>query len=267
MYSKINFIVQPNPGDTTLKIRNTAGVITNIIKELTCTIRQYGKFLKIKQSADSNLISLDFSSDNEATEAHSMLRAAIASLMVSTIIPQPNITSTQAYSTDFKYFSPSTATTADGQQVPGISPISDIVAGNMYVDVQLGGISLVVANGCNQAQFSNPQFHIVFAKVYGSFTYNTTSITILSTPLDFNVGDSVVLNDNGTLICRDIIAITGNVLTLSSPITGPITYVARTKKWGDIRQGDIPLWFGSFAGYQLDSNDVLAYKYITTIQA
>lgn len=266
MYSKINFIVQPNPGDTTLKIRNTNGIITNIIKEPTCTIRPYGKFLKIKQSSDSNLITLDFSSDSEAIDAHILLRTAIQSIL-SPQPPLPPVSGTSAYSNDFKYFSPIISTSFDGQQIPGITPIADIVAGNMYVDVQLGGISLVVADGCNQAQFSNPQFHIVFAKVYSSFTYTSSSITILSTPVDFQIGDSVVLNDNGTTICRDIIAISNNILMLSSPITGPITYVARTKKWGDIRQGDVPLWFGSFAGYELDSNDVLVYKYITTIQS
>lgn len=79
MYSKDNFIIPIN-NDITLKLRNTLGKITHIIREPQCTISQNSNSLIIKQKSESNKISLNFNTHIEATQAHNLLRIALKQL-------------------------------------------------------------------------------------------------------------------------------------------------------------------------------------------
>jgi hypothetical protein len=200
----------------------------------------------------------------EATDAHILLRNALDILLLNQNPPLPSFP-TYFVSHDFKMAKPTAPTTFDGEQIPGIPGISDFVSGGNLITVELNGIALLVGDGCNAATFGTPKYHILFAKKFTNFTFTVNSITFTSGLNDFVFGDSVILIDNGVCICRDVVSVSLNTIILSSPITGPVTFVARPKKLGKIAKGDIPLWFGSFATYELDTIDTLVYKYLTQI--
>lgn len=263
LFSKLNFIVPINAGDQTLKIKNIAGVIVYIIKEPTCTIKQNAKFLSIKQSAESTLINLEFSSNTEATEAHSLLRDAV-DILLDNQTPSPPMPS-YIVSKDYKYENPTAATTFNAEQIQGISAIQDNVAGGTMISIEVNGISVLIGDGCNAITFSAPTYHILLAKKFSISSFTTNSITISSPTNDFVAGDSIILIDGGVPVYREVSSVSGNIVILTSPVTGPITFVARPKKWSQIAKGDIPLWFGSFATYELDTTDTIAYKYITEV--
>jgi len=90
MFSKINFIVPLNSNDKTLKIRNIKGLVSHIIKDPTCTVIQSGININIRQAADSVMLTLDFSSIEEANDAHIILRDNLSILANNLgIIPGP----------------------------------------------------------------------------------------------------------------------------------------------------------------------------------
>jgi hypothetical protein len=74
MFSKLNFIVPLNSNDKTLKIRNTNGLVVHMIKDPSCSIKHEGVNIYVKQSSESNLLTFNFSSTEEAADAHSVLR-------------------------------------------------------------------------------------------------------------------------------------------------------------------------------------------------
>lgn len=76
-FSKLNFIVPLNNGDKVLKIRNAEGVTAHIIRESTATTKTSSKYVYLKQSGESNVITLDFMDATEATEALVLLRTAL----------------------------------------------------------------------------------------------------------------------------------------------------------------------------------------------
>ncbi len=76
-FSKLNFIVPLNVGDKILKIRNTNGVVEHIIRESTATIKTSSKYVYLKQSGESNIISLEFMDTTEALAATALLRTAL----------------------------------------------------------------------------------------------------------------------------------------------------------------------------------------------
>jgi len=82
MFSKLNFIVPLNPTDKVLKIRNINGLVVHMIKDPFCTIKQEGVNIYIKQAAESNTLTLNFATIIEATEAHVLLRDALAILSI-----------------------------------------------------------------------------------------------------------------------------------------------------------------------------------------
>lgn len=79
-FNKLNFIAPLNTGDKILKIRNSSNRVVHMIKESTASVKTVTKFIHIKQSFDSNIIILDFSSADEATEAAVLLRSALDEL-------------------------------------------------------------------------------------------------------------------------------------------------------------------------------------------
>ena len=80
MYDKNNFIV-PIETSTTLKIRNVNGLISHIIKEPSCTVKQNLQQLLIKQASESNTIVLDFGTSSNAQQAHILLRTGLQQLL------------------------------------------------------------------------------------------------------------------------------------------------------------------------------------------
>lgn len=97
MFSKLNFLLPLLNSSTSLKIRNINGVIVYIIKEPTCTISVINNIITIKQSAESTTINLQFSSKNEAEDAHVILRSKLNQL--NTIINSNNGTIQTIYYT------------------------------------------------------------------------------------------------------------------------------------------------------------------------
>jgi len=77
MFSSQNFILPVSSGDKVIKIRNVNGQLAHIIRDPTCTIRQEGIILTLKQQSESQVINLDFSTTTEARIAHTMLRTAL----------------------------------------------------------------------------------------------------------------------------------------------------------------------------------------------
>lgn len=80
LFSSNNFII-PNTGiSNTLKIRDVNNNVVLILKEGRCTININGPVLIIKQNAESQPISLTFSTAAEAVLAHNLLRVAMQQL-------------------------------------------------------------------------------------------------------------------------------------------------------------------------------------------
>lgn len=164
-------------------------------------------------------------------------------------------------SKDFKIESP-TLTTVDGEYT-GISPLTNMPAGNVSVEVKVNGIDITIGDGCNASTFLTPYWSGLFAKQY-AFVSATGNTIVISGVHDLTMTDSLVVADNGTIKCVDITNVVGNTITVSSALTGPVASVMHPKKWGNIKLGDILLWFGSNAGYQLDpADDKVSFKYIT----
>ena len=80
IFSSLNFISQPNPGDKALKIKYANGQLAHIVRDSTCTIKQSGVNIFVKQQSESNTITLTFASDDEAKIAHILLRQALIRL-------------------------------------------------------------------------------------------------------------------------------------------------------------------------------------------
>lgn len=76
MFSSQNFLMPVNTGDKVIKIRNVNGQLAFIVRDPTCTIRQEGVWIYIKQQSESQTISLDFVSADDASTAHLLLREA-----------------------------------------------------------------------------------------------------------------------------------------------------------------------------------------------
>lgn len=164
-------------------------------------------------------------------------------------------------SRDFKIESP-TLTTVDGEYT-GISPLTNMPAGNVSVEVKVNGIDITIGDGCNAASFITPYWSGLFAKQYAFVSAVGTAI-VISGVHDLTTTDSLIVVDNGIITCVNITNVVGNTLTISSALVGPVTSVMQPKKWGDIKLGDLLLWFGSNAGYQLDPvDDKVVFKYIT----
>jgi hypothetical protein len=164
-------------------------------------------------------------------------------------------------SKDFKIESP-TLTTQDGEYT-GISPLINMPAGSVSVEVKVNGIDTTIGDGCTAATFLTPTWSGLFAKQY-NFISATGTTVVISGVHDLAIADALIINDNGVIKCFDITLVSGNTITISSPLTGPVTSVMHAKKWGNIKAGDILLWFGSNAGYQLDpADDKIVFKYIT----
>lgn len=163
-------------------------------------------------------------------------------------------------STDFKIQSPIN-TTQNGEDA-GLTPLIDIPAGNVSVCVKVNGIDIIVGNGCNETTFLNPQWEALFAKPY-TFTSAINNTIILNTTHDININDSLIITDNGIITCYNVINVSGLTLTISGNVLGPVTEIMHVKKWGKITQGDKLLWFGSYANYQLNTDDIITFKYIT----
>jgi len=166
-----------------------------------------------------------------------------------------------ALSKDFKIESP-VLTTTDGQYT-GISPLDDVPAGNVCVEVKVNGIDTIIGDGCNATSFLTPYWDGLFAKQY-TFVSAIGGTIVISGTHDLTNTDSLIIVDNGIIKCLNITNVTGNTLTVSAPVVGTVTSIRQPKKWGNIKQGDILLWFGSSAGYQLDPvGDKVVFKYIT----
>lgn len=89
MYSSQNFLLPISSGDKTLKILFMNGQLAHIIRDATCTIRQDGINLLIKQQSESQTIVLDFATINESKAAHLLLRNALIQLNNSSNPPVP----------------------------------------------------------------------------------------------------------------------------------------------------------------------------------
>lgn len=165
-------------------------------------------------------------------------------------------------SDDFKYTHP-VNTTVDGQY-SGISSLTDIPAGNVTVDILVNGLQVIVGNGCTATTFISPTWEALFAKSYSIVSNTSTTVTIAGVNY-FGNSDCIIVTDNGIIKCFDILNITGNILTINGTFTGTgtVTTIMQPKKWGNIKQGDVFLWFGSYANYQLDTTDIIALKYLT----
>lgn len=81
MFSIENFIFPINNSSTSLKIRNKNNIVVHIIKEFSCTISINNNIVTIKQSAESSVINLSFSSKEEAGQAHILLRNSLKQLL------------------------------------------------------------------------------------------------------------------------------------------------------------------------------------------
>lgn len=79
MFNKLTFII-PIGTDTTLKLKDTNNTIVHIIVDPTCTIKQIDSALYVKQNAESALIILTFDSEQDAADAHILLRDALEQL-------------------------------------------------------------------------------------------------------------------------------------------------------------------------------------------
>lgn len=369
-FSPVNFI-SPLNNDTILKLVNTDNVISYILRNPDCIIKQDGLTLRINQFIESHGITLRFGTTAEAASAHLLLRAALETLrtniinasvpvvvtgdgvnfnfgdwqdsvidFVNTVPGSPidgdryivNLTDAMfnAYnvhtdqnvtitlnpfsvveywdsttrgtnnggwvviptktgmftsidnadskimkwngsawielnwylSSDFKDESP-VATTQDGQY-SGISPLVDKPAGEVSVNITVNGLNVVVGNGCNATTFLTPTWAALFAKNYAFSlaTIGSNTITLVG-PHELTTADSLIMTCGGVIRCYDIVGVSGNVITLSGTILAPVSFVVAPKKWSTIDIGDIMLWFGSYAMYQLQTSDVIAFEYIT----
>jgi len=262
MYSSRNFIIPLQSTDQTLKIRNIEGITTSIIKEADCTIKVELSIITIKQSSESVLIRLQFSSPSDAQSAHVLLRQALTSLKSQQIGSLPPGPVQQPVRPSLHSLYQPTITTFQDGQWPGTPGLVDPVIGRQPFVVFINGLKALIGNGCSSSQFLIPDFDLVFAKIYITFNrLSATTIQIANN--DIVVGDSIIITDNGIIKCFDVVVVNGNTITLSGSSIGPITTLHRPKRWGTIDQGDQILWFGSNAGYELDSNDIIQINYLT----
>lgn len=406
-FSKLNFIVPLNVGDRILKIRNSNGVVEHIIRESTATIKNSTKYVYLKQSGESTVITLEFMDTAEALEATALLRVALDQLGVnlgvnnsgnigsgwsndtiehsddcncndcppkrhpvlttdiwqeSTLIPNTapvissgvvqiitnlpltQITGTKKFTsllfTDIipPYYGDGTSyaivvKTTTGFVVPptyykididcGIVTFKDFInIGNIVVDaghppkvtyfkyiglkgvaasstyvmstdiknevptttlvdgentgisgliqkpegpvsVFVNGSQAEIGNGCTTLSFYNPTFDALFAKSFTIVSSTATSVTLVSTAA-FSGGAAVILVDNlGLITCLQISSITSNTLNFLIATPNTYTNIYLPKALNGVEIGDELLWFGSYAGYQLDPTDKLAYSYLT----
>lgn len=126
MFSSQNFLLPVTTGDKVIKIRNVNGQLAHIVRDPTCTIRQEGVLLYIKQQSESLTLTLDFASSADAAAAHLLLRSALQQLGASAI--PPNLTPPQEYS-----FNPATTTTL-GEQYTVTLPIAATAVHGIYVN-------------------------------------------------------------------------------------------------------------------------------------
>lgn len=149
MFSSQNFLLNITPGDKLLKIRNTSGQLAHIIRDATCTIRQEGVMISIKQQSESQVISLDFITIEDASTAHILLREALKILGT----PQPNQQNEYTYSP----VSNSTVNVAFSMTIPIVVNIcyglyvNGILIPELYYSTQIAisGIETVVAWNTN----------------------------------------------------------------------------------------------------------------------
>lgn len=366
MFSTQNFIVPLNNTDKVLKIRNQTGLVAHIIRDPTCTTKQEGLNIVIKQTAESNIITLDFASIEEATLGHIILRDNLVQLAINlginnnstlplhinnndwqdsvidiiSVIPgsptngdryiaKTNLLGTTVYdlehdtsssitvpansiiqywdattngttgsgwvvilpeigmytnvdnnlnniykwngtnwvelnwftSYDIKNEHP-TITTQDGQYT-GISPLVDMPSLSSLIEVKVNGVDVTIGDGCNELSFLSPSWAGLFATEYTFVTASGSTIDVIP-PHNIKVGDSLILIDNVNIVCYDVTTVVGNVITITGTLTGPVTAILLVKGYGKIKQGDILLWFGSSAGYELDpTEDTITFKYLT----
>lgn len=126
MFSSQNFLLNVTPGDKLLKIRNTSGQLVHIIRDATCTIKQEGVMITIKQQSESQIISLDFVSIEDASTAHLLLREALK--ILGSLSTPPNLTAPQEYN-----FNPAITTTI-GVTYNVTLPIAATAVHGIYVN-------------------------------------------------------------------------------------------------------------------------------------
>lgn len=366
MFSTQNFIVPLNNTDKVLKIRNLTGLVAHIIRDPTCTTKQEGVNIVIKQAAESTILVLDFADITEATAAHIILRDNLVQLAINlginnnstlplhinnndwqdsiidiittipgsptngdryiaktallsvpvydmehdtvssitvpinsivqywdatvngttaggwvVILPEigmyTSLDSVSSYiikwdgtnwvelnwytSLDIKNENP-TITTQDGQY-SGISALSNNPAASAVVEVKVNGVDVIIGDGCDELSFLSPTWAGLFAKEY-AFTSATGTTIVLTGPHKVKVGDSLIFIDNGIIVCYDVLTVVSNTITISTTLAGTVTAIFHVKKWGNIKQGDVLLWFGTGAGYELDTDDdTISFKYLT----
>jgi hypothetical protein len=157
MFSNINFLLPVSPGDKSLRIVYSNGKLAHIIRDASCTIRQDGVNILIKQQSESNTITLNFASVDECKAAHLALREALITMGTSIA---PTVPVAQEYN-----FNPATTTTVGVAYTVNI-PIAAVVVHGIYVN------GILVPNIYSSVT-------LLLSGIQSVFTWNSTAEYIL----------------------------------------------------------------------------------------
>lgn len=229
MFSSLNFLLPPNPGDKALKILYSTGKLAHIIRDATCTIRQEGVAIIIKQQSESQAIRLTFASTEESKAAHLALRAALIQLGGGS--NAINITPPLEYT--FNPVTNSVEGVAYTENIPIVAvSVFGVYVNGVYIPKRFTSVQLAT-NGIESifAWNDNAEFTLATTDLITIKYTNSTSATSSSESSNQEVGDvldtvSGLLYDKEDKVNKkDVIATPNSIdypstLGLSSYVTG-----------------------------------------------
>ena len=267
-FSSLNFITPINPGDTVIKIKNISGVTLFLIRDASAVLKIDGLILGISQQ-QGKTINLGFASKEEVMAAFIAMRAALSTISTNQNRNTSGYTGSglegiggggNGYDVKHEH---AFITVNDGDYT-GISAL--LYTPEQVVLVFVNGIEVFVGNGCNTTTFYTPSFDGLFGTNYSVTSNTSTTITMPDTS-GLNVGDILIVVGNVQNDCFTIASIASNVVTVTGTIIGTTTNTYKPQTWSTTSKGDKLLWFGSYAGYQLDTSDIIVFSYGGTVSS
>lgn len=166
-------------------------------------------------------------------------------------------------------------TTADGD-IACTTQIAESPYGTSYVEVNVNGVAVDVGNtklSGATTEITAPNFHTIFVKQTATInagSSNTTTITFNSAHgivgtnnLIVQTATSVFYYNNAQVTVASSTQVTLSGLALDGVPTA--CYIKRS--FSTIDAGDIALWFGSYAGFQLENgSDTMSFNFVKTTQ-
>ena len=145
------------------------------------------------------------------------------------------------------------------------NPLIKLPSGSGYVEVQVNGVAVKIGDGYDDVKLPSACFALQlpsYTSVLNGGSYNLTfssSTTLLS-------NDRIAFVTNDGVVHVPIVSMSGAVASIPAidfPSGNPQAFMLR--KYSKISTGDILVWFGANAKFELDANDRVSYIYVSAI--